>query len=255
MYSDSDLDSGADLESALWPLRIAACCKSLRDGPSPSRRDALRGETWAALHAALMRFLRARVRRGYPSREDLEDIASAKAIELLSRAESGVWTPEGRSAGEIASYVATVARNGLVDFSRRTRHEAHSDDDSNEDEDGGEHAPRSEEPPPHALVEGRELSHALRDCVQRLQPRARRVWFFRAFYEMTSREIAAHPDVGLEAAYVDVVAKRARDSLRACLAERGLDASEPTPGAFVELWAALESVERLAQDRTGGTAI
>ena len=207
------------------------------------------------LHGALLRYLRARTRGGFPPREEIEDIASAKAIELLARCESGVWAPEGRSLGEVASYVATVARNGFVDFTRRTRRagwEAPVEEGVGEDGEFDAEVLRADGPPPHALVEARELARALVECAQRLQLRARRVWFFRAFYDMTSRDIAMHPGVGLDAAYVDVVAKRARDSIRACLVEKGLDAADAPPGAFVELWTALESLAAEDPDAAGG---
>lgn len=229
--------------SARWPLHVAACCKALRDGALPAGRDALRASLWLALHGALMRTLRARSRGGFPTLEDLEDIASTKAIDLLARGESGAWTPDGRSAGEIASYVATVARNGLTDHVRRTRRAGtHTPvgEGFDMDDDAYEYTPRSTAAPPHAEAEARELASALVECAGRLQPKARRVWFLRALHDMTSRDIATHPEVLLDAAYVDVVAKRARDAIRACLGEKGHDATDAPAGAFVELWAALE---------------
>ena len=86
------------------------------------------------------------------------------------------------------------------------------------------------------------MAQALVECVERLQHKARRVWFMRAFYDMTSREIAGHPEVKLDAAYVDVVTMRARDAIRACLDSKGHEATDPPPGAFVQLWSALESM-------------
>ena len=222
------MESGSP--QAVWPLRIAACCTGLRAELAPRERAALRSELWVVLHGALLRYLRARTRGGFPPREEIEDIASAKAIELLARCESGVWAPEGRSLGEVASYVATVARNGFVDFTRRTRRagwEAPVEEGVGEDGEFDAEVLRADGPPPHALVEARELARALVECAQRLQLRARRVWFFRAFYDMTSRDIAMHPGVGL-------------------------DAADAPPGAFVELWTALESLAAEDPDAAGG---
>lgn len=241
--------------SAQWPLHVAACCKALRDGALLAGRDGLRASLWLALHGALMRHLRARARGGFPTNEDLEDIASTKAIDLLARGESGAWAPDGRSAGEIASYIATVARNGLTDHVRRTRRAGlHTPvgEGFDEDDDAHEYTPRSTASPPHAGAEARELAAALVECAGRLQPKARRVWFLRAFHDMTSRDIATHPDIMLDAAYVDVVAKRARDAIRACLGEQGHDALDPPAGAFVELWSALESLAEGNDAREGG---
>ncbi len=54
-------------------------------------------------------------------------------------------------------------------------------------------------------VRGREFAHGLRECAGTLKARDRRVWFFRAFLEMPSREIAAHRSVALKPSHVDVI--------------------------------------------------
>jgi hypothetical protein len=74
------------------------------------------------------------------------------------------------------------------------------------------------------------------------------VWFFRAYYEMSSRAIADHPLVGVGVAHVDVINQRARDAVRACMRSKGHDLVEFPPEAFVELWEALED---LAHRREG----
>ena len=241
-----------------WPLHVAACCKALRDGALPAGRDALRASLWLALHGALMRYLRGRSHGGFARAEDLEDIASAKAIDLLARAESGLWAPQGRTSGEIASYIATVARNGLTDLARRARRAGHQvslGDGFDDDGEPRETMPQSPDAPPHAEAEARELARALVECVERLQPKARRVWFMRAFYDMTSREIAGHPEVKLDAAYVDVVTMRARDAIRACLERKGHEATDPPPGAFVQLWSVLDAMADGNGEPEGGQVL
>src|SRR6185436_9691567 len=111
-------------------------------------------------------------------------IAAAKALELLARAESGSWDSLDRSAGEVIGYIARVAHNGLVDFVRRAQREVLIENTLGEDGVAAIAAPPSPDAAPEARVEAGEFTRALRACVERLQPRARRVWFFRAFHEM-----------------------------------------------------------------------
>jgi RNA polymerase sigma factor (sigma-70 family) len=225
---------------ALWPVHLTDLALRLRAPLDPATRAALRGELWVVLQAALMRFLRAHAGARSASREDLEDLAATKALELLRRAESGAWDPGGRSAESVVGYVASMARHGLADLGRRNRREARSDDPAWESRvlDPGAAAGRT--PPSHAEAEGREFAAALADCVERLEGRARRVWFFRAYFEMSSREIAAHPEVRLTAAHVDVVVQRARRALRECMERKGHDPGDAPAGAFLELWRSLE---------------
>lgn len=189
---------------------------------------------------ALMRFLRAyspRVRAAGP--DDLEDLASAKALELLVRMESGGWGPEGRHGGEVAAYVAAVARNALLRWAERRQRQPLA---ATADADGrfpGDSSPVFTGPTSESAVEAREFVDALRACVERLQPRSRRAWFFRAFYDLSSREIASHPDVGISAAHVDVLINRARSALKTCLASRGLYPQDCPVGAFATLWEGL----------------
>jgi len=233
-------------DSPRWPSRLPELCASLRSSESAARQ-AIRSEIWLVLHAALMASLRARAARVVrASREDLEDVASSKALELLASAESGVWDPTGRPAHEIAGFVARVARNGLVDLARRTGREVPSSFAENDDDwpEVRQAVAVTSEAAPEDQAHAREFGLALHDCVERLQGRARRVWFFRVFYEMSSREIAAHPDVLSNAAHVDVVAQRARDALRKCMAGHGHEAGELVPGAFARLWPTLERAWR-----------
>lgn len=209
-------------------------CADLRVGGE--RRSPVRSELWILLRDALMGFLRARAGRFRDAeREDLEDLASAKALELLLRAESGEWNPAGREEGEVAGYVATVARNGLLRWAEHRRRQPRV---VAPECGADERAPAGGVGvmPPEAPAEAREFIAALQECVGRLGPRARLVWFFRAFHELSSRDIASHPDVALTPAHVDVVVNRARDSLKVCLESRGHRPSDFPVGAFATLW-------------------
>lgn len=220
-------------------------CATLRAGGAT--RNPARAEAWLLIRDALSRYIRCYSGRAHPvPREDLEDLASAKALEVLLRAESGEWNPEGRHPGEVAGYLAAVARNGLTRLAEHRRREtapgaALANGEVMEFEDRDRVSPGAD-----SAAEAAEFVATLRCCVSALAPRARRVWFFRAFYEMSSREIAAHPEVGLTPPHVDVVVQRARESLRACLESRGIRSRDYPAGAFAELWSCLASLDTAA---------
>ncbi len=237
---------------ARWPDRLLELCLSVGPGPShPTARTngrlTPRSEAWVALRDALARFLRRQARQ-FPavSTEDQEDLASAKALELLSRAESGEWRLEGRSGAELAGYLATVARNALIDHAKHAaRIVSHPEVGGNADPDdeGTLRAlpTMTSTDTPETAALAREFIGSLRSCVVQLQPRARCVWFLRVFYGMSTREIALHPDVVLRVGHVDVLVQRARDAIRSCMLRKGLEPADMPAGAFVELWELLES--------------
>lgn len=217
-----------------WPSELAAACAALRNAPRDGR-DAPRGRLWRVLHAALFAAARAQARRVMAaSAEDLEDIASAKALELLGRAEEGTWDPSGRPAHEIAGFVSRVARNGLIDLARRRGHEAPPPSD-----DAAWDAP-IEDPAatPEEALAAREFVAALAACVGALAPRSRQLWFRRVFLGVASRELAAL--TGLQAAHVDVIVSRARAALRGCMEAKGYGSDDVRPGAFAALWPVAE---------------
>jgi DNA-directed RNA polymerase specialized sigma24 family protein len=232
----------SEVSGAEWPVRLVGLCARLRRGGE--WRECARPEAWLLLRGALARFLRAyapRVQAAQP--EDLEDLASAKALELLLRAESGAWNPDGRHPAEVAGFVAAVARNGLARLAVRMRRERGPAVDA-ETVDSGRERPHARTPAtPEAAVEAREFVEALVECVGRLQVRARRTWYLRVCCGLSSRDIAAHPEIRMTAPHVDVVVQRAREALRTCLAVRGLHPRDFPAGAHAALWDCISSFE------------
>jgi len=229
--------------SPAWPTELEAACADVRTAPR-ERRDRARARFWGVLHAALFAAARAQARRvAAATAEDLEDLASAKALELLRRAEEGAWNPTGRPPHEIAGFVTRVARNGLIDLARRRGHEVPTSSD-----DGAWNAP-VEDPAaaPEEALAAREFVAALRACVGALAPRSRQVWFRRVFHGVASRELATL--TGLRAAHVDVIVSRARVALRGCMEAKGFCSEDVRPGAFSALWPA---VEREWRENSGG---
>ncbi|MBI5169215.1 MAG: sigma-70 family RNA polymerase sigma factor [Candidatus Eisenbacteria bacterium] len=232
--------NAADLSpTILWPTRLLALLADMRAGGE--RAAGVRPQTWLLLRGAVARYLRLHASRSpRVSVEDLEDLASSKALELLLRAESGEWNTAGRAPGELAGYLSTVARNGLWRLLEQRARRRESPEPIESMENLQEHDFVSASPRPEAEAEAREFVSVLEDCVGELSPRARRVWLLRAFFEWTSREIAAHPEVAINAAHVDVVANRARDAVRGCLGRKGLTPRDLPAGTFAALWAGLE---------------
>src|SRR5262249_26090528 len=146
-----------------------------------------------------------------------------KSLEIIHRAVEGAWDPAGRTPVEVAGYIAAVARNEIMDWRQRAGRLVP--------------LPDGEDPPMRAdevrsvsggsgdstdlPVERSEFAQAVIDCVGGLAPRSRRIWIFRTLFEMRSREIASHPEVGMEVGHVDVVFSRARRSLQDCLGRKG----------------------------------
>jgi RNA polymerase sigma factor (sigma-70 family) len=235
---------------ARWPDHLLQLC--LRIGPEAGRAgrapDADRGAAWLVLHDALARFLRGQAHKfGGVASEELRDLASSKALELLGRVESGEWRLEGRSPGELAAYLATVARHALSDLKKRTaRMEPFpdaADDDYEESTNGhGARAARAATLAADAPARADEFIVSLRDCLRQVQPRARRIWFLRVFYEMSTRAIAQHPTVMLRTGNIDVIMQRTRDSIRSCMQSKGFEPSDMPAGTFTALWEFLESM-------------
>lgn len=224
-----------------WAGRIAPLIQELHDS-SGAPREARRAELWLLLHAALFAALRAQARRIIPvSAEDLEDLASAKSLELLQRAEGNRWEPGARSAGDLMGYLWRVARNALVDLARRRGREAPpGTNGASWDEGRDDHSER--EAGPLDMTLAREFVSDLSGCLGGLSPRSRAVWTLRALLERPSREIAER--LALKAAHVDVLVQRARQSLTQCMAAKGHTSSDVHPQAFVLLWARWSERER-----------
>lgn len=211
-----------------------------------SRRDEHRGAFWRLLFETLMLKLRFQARgAGQVEQADLEDVSSEKALELLLRAETGAWSLADRTASDISGYVSNVARNGWVDhLQRRARQPLKTRGEPDQEPllDSTALGRASERPVAHGLLA------ALSNCIEALPARGRRVWFFRTYYEMSGREIAAHPLVQLNAPHVDVLVQRTRVALRDCLHRKGQTLEDAAGGAFVELWDLLETLAKKEQD-------
>lgn len=234
----------------VWPARLAEWAEALAAAHDSHARTRLRALLWPLLFDALAGFLVAHASHNRAvSHEDLEDLASEKALDLLQRIESGAWNVAGRSSAEISGYVSSVARFGLVDRTRRERRSVALEPGEFTWKSSEEH-PRTAESP-SASVEAREFIEALRHCAGALGARARRIWLCRAAYEMSSREIGALPEIGMTPQHVDVVVQRARQAIRHCLSERGHDRIDLPPGAFVALWSAVQALDRDTETESG----
>jgi RNA polymerase sigma factor (sigma-70 family) len=215
-----------------WPLRFREFCRQLQAESATENQDAARGEVWLILNEVIHRAALKHARRyGEVSREDLEDIAATKALELLNRIEARTLDLTDRSSAQLASFLISVARNGLMDLFREHARRTLRDVEASSDR-----VPSPQNAAHH--VENRDFADALRDCVAHLTERARTIWIFRVFYDMSSKEIASHPEVRLRPGHVDVVLQRCRAALRECMGAKGHEVSGLPTGVVVALWRA-----------------
>lgn len=226
-----------------WTESFTGFCGDLRNPSEAPVRQKAREKAWLLLNSAISEYLRFHTRRlGSASREDLEDIAADKSLDLLRKIELKVWDPTARSPSEITGFLSKVARNGLVDKLREEgrRVEIATEEQPEWDPDLSvlETPDDTRRPPDPAsnLLESKEIARVLRQCTEELDPRSRLVWFLRVFCQLSSKETAVHPQVSLRSSHVDVILHRARNSLRECLLSKGCEPGDLPPGTFVELW-------------------
>ena len=217
--------------SALWPERLRALGARLRVPLPAAERGAILGEVWVLLNLALGQGVRGQAYRvRHLSADDVVEIAAGQASELLLRIDAGEWGPADLSATQLRGFLATVARNGVVDLYRKRRREVSIPD--------GFDVPSGPagEPSPALAVDGDAYARAIADCAGRLTRRARRAWYLRALYEIRSADIARDPGVATTPAGVDAMLARCREQMRACLEGKGLPLGPLPPGTFVRLW-------------------
>lgn len=228
------------VDTRIWPERLICLAREM-SGPARARA---RGEFWLLLNLALAQRLRIQARRLGPfESERVRDLAAEKALDLVTRFDSGHWDPLKWSAGELVNFVSTVARNALVDDLRRGERMVSEPVDALE--------PRvasGESESAASLVDRREFVSSLLDCAGRLSPRDRTVWLLRVLYDMPSRGIAGHPGVRLKAGHVDVILDRCRRQIRECMIGRGHDLRDLPPGTCSELWGRFRSGPLLPEE-------
>ena len=230
--------AGLDIEDdprALWPEAVVRLGTELREASGARRSEAL-GRLWVLLNLALQKYARGQARRlGRLGSEDIRDVAAEKASDLILRLDNDQWNPAASSPAQLCSFLATVARNGVVDALRTTRREVASGHDLEARETRAVGAAVQED-----AIGGDEFARALVACASSLTSRSRRAWLLRVFYDFSSAEIARHPEVTTSPAGVDAMLARCREHLRACLEERGLPMRAIPAGTFARLWELIE---------------
>jgi len=222
--------------SGPWSERTLALCRDWKTASSDEARNRILSELWVLINAMLARYVRFHCRTlGMVDAEEVRDIASEKAMAFVHNLRSGHRDAAVLHAAQMSAYVSVLARNGLVDVLRK-----------NGRRNGGAQgaaAPAVAPPSDDAELNVRheQFVCAIRDCVSALAPRARTAWFLRAYLDMPSREIASHPDVRMTVTAVDMMLSRTRRALRQCMNNKGLNADDAPPGAFVALWELLNN--------------
>lgn len=225
----------SDPEGIQWPARLIRLAREARDG-EPSARA--RAELWLLVGLVLRQRTRALARpKPAWAAEDLEDVVSDKLLDLLRRFDSRAWEPENSHPGEVVNFLNAVARNALADLARRrSRRPTVSEEQADREPVAHELAMTREPEPAEAAAERRRFVDGLLLCCGRLPERDRCVWRLRALLELSSREIAEHPDVRLRPDHVDVILQRCRERLRQCMSLAGFELSALPPGTLLALW-------------------
>jgi RNA polymerase sigma factor (sigma-70 family) len=223
-----------------WPERLKEISGALQHPQDESSRRETSGQAWKILYFALSQYLRYHASAlGGVSREDLEDLAEEKSLDLINRIVSKKTDFSDRSPPEIASFLSRVARNDLLDFLRRSRRRVVPKDEDLPEWDVGERSGGftvSQTESPDVCVEREEFVGALRECIEKLDWRSRLIWFFRVFYGMSSKDIANHPEIELKPSYVDVLFQRSRQVVGECMHRKKYQPDDVPQGSFTELW-------------------
>lgn len=232
------MDPTDDDASAVWPERLRTLGLRLRSERSRERAHEIVGEIWVLLNLALQKYARKHAHRTpHLSADDVSEIASQKASDLLRRLDSKKWDPAGLSSAQLCGLLSAIARNGVVDLRRVRRREVSTpegfDVPLSRRAWGGQ--PGDEESP-ESGVEGAAYAQAIVECAAGLSVRARRAWYLRVLYEIGSAEIARDPAVATTPAGVDAMLARCREQMRSCLEGKGFAAGPLPPGTFVRLW-------------------
>lgn len=224
-----------------WSDRIRTLSLDWRSSPTAEQRSRIVSELWVLVNTALARYVRLHSRSyGHVDPEDVRDIASEKTVAFLRNLESGTRDLGELQSSQMCSYLSVLARNGLVDAlrkaSRNGARELHDDGNL-----GTPVAPESDGA--EVTLRHQEFLRAICNCVATLSPRAQTAWFFRAFLDMPSKAIAAHPDIGMTSTAVDMLLSRTRRSLAECMESKGFNSDDAPPGTFVALWELLNGGE------------
>lgn len=216
-------------------------CGELRNRPADGRRDAIIADVWLLVNTALCRYVRFNSRATHLDPEDVRDIASEKSLAFLKQ----VLDPENvfvaDNPGRVCAYFSTLARNALIDRGRQLERQRNVPLDATL-----VHDPLPADP--EARLAGAQFAQALREAVLLLNNRTRTIWFFRVLLDMSSREIARHPDIQMNATAVDMALSRARRAIRSHMKKRGFAPQEIPPGTLAMLWEAMYRNDRRGEE-------
>ena len=234
----SPADRTDDDASALWPDRVRALGEKLRSAPTRVEASGIVSEIWVLLNLALQKYARRHAHlSGQLSADDISEIASEKAADLVRRLDSKDWDPAGLSSAQLCALLSTIARNGVVDLRRVRRREVSTPEGFDVPLSSRAWGGRAgDEESPESGVDGASYARAIAECAAGLSARARRAWYLRVLYEIGSAEIARDPAVATTPAGVDAMLARCREQMRVCLAGKGFPAGPLPPGTFVRLW-------------------
>lgn len=202
------------------------------------------------LNIAIRGFLRRHAQHsGALSAADIEDIASEKSLDLLRKIESRAWDIGDRTDDEIAGFLSHVARNGVVDHSRRHHRHRQIEVELERDQNAVKIGRSPGIESPEVKMEQRRFVEALTECAKQLEPEPRRIWFLSVFYGLSVQEIAVRPDVAARSSGVGMLLSRLRQKIGKCMERKGHRVTDLPPGTFVEIWNLLHGEEEGERSR------
>jgi RNA polymerase sigma factor (sigma-70 family) len=236
------------IEGHSWPERLRAIAGTWREPLEERARERTREEIWVLVVGALdLKIRRQLNRRSAGDPELAYDLAVKKALDLLDRFARGDWDPGRSTPGQLQSFFAVMARNSVIDYERsragKTRAREVGSDSAT--------LALAHVGPEESVGEQRRVASAVIDCAGKLTDRSRRIWFLRLFYEMSSRRIGAHPEVGMSPEAVDMALHRCRAKMQECLLKQGVDGSDFGPGVYAACWEAFMARNASASWRLG----
>ena len=225
-----------------WPGRIRELAARCRQTLDAGEKEILHAELWKLLGLAVHKYVLLQTGRlGRLTADDVADVTSEKTLELIRRLDRRQWNPTESTDAQLCSFIAAVARHGVVDVFRRRRREARA---ASWFRWSPKYRPAEEASPfdPESSIDACRYARAIVECAARLTRRARWAWVLRVFGELPAAEIAQHPAIRSSPAGVDVMLSRSRRHLRECLESKRLDPTCLPSGTFVALWEVLDRV-------------
>jgi DNA-directed RNA polymerase specialized sigma24 family protein len=207
---------------------------------------------WVLIQTALGGYLAYEIRNPEIRDDMLPGLAAEKTAQLVEQIRRGAWKPAEESEMKIRAFIKQVAHNTAQSFWKKY----YRDRGGEELVETLDRTAQRLHADPEQVAAGEQLAGRLMRWLQTCRPLHAEIFVMKAFYQMRTREIAAHPRVRTSPTNVDTVWDRLRKELRTVFAEGEGGVVRFPPGtfaAFLRLWENAPAPGR-PPDADGGTA-